>query len=106
MKVWHVFFSLFFLSNRFHTGREVGDWTSLLEIQKAKEYDLAYQNLRKEAHKEAIYNLMAYQEGQKSHACITNKDAAHDKKQTPKSQMALKSKEIITDLDSSDLDSG
>ena len=73
-----LFFSLFLLSNRICTGRKVDNWASLSEIQKAKEDDPAYQNLGKEACKEAINDLVVYLERQKSHAHVMNKGAACD----------------------------
>jgi hypothetical protein len=78
MKVWLFTLSISIPHVDLHTGREVGDRASLVEIQKAKEDDPLYHELSKEEAKGAIYTLLTYLEGKNSNARVTNKGAARD----------------------------
>lgn len=55
-----------------HTGREVKECASLVEIQRAKENDPFYQDLDKEDSKEAIDMLLAHQTEKCSNTCVTS----------------------------------
>ena len=60
------------------TDREIGNKANLAEIQQAKEDDPSFQNLTKEERKEAIDQLILYQQEKTLNPQATNKGAARN----------------------------
>ena len=65
-------------TDRFHSGREVGDRVTVAEIWQAKDKDFVYQNMGEAEHKEAVDQVIAYWQGKSHNAHITSKGAACD----------------------------
>jgi hypothetical protein len=59
-------------------GRDVGDRATLVEIQRAKADDPAYQNMSSQDLKEAVDDLVMYRTGKSLNTRVTSKGAARD----------------------------